>query len=258
MGKIKADLKSGIQFGNWEVLEDNGPGQHIKCRCRCGHEQYVAKHYLRDGTAKECKNCRLRRQCPSVGTKFGDQITISECWSQKCGKTTRRFCMVRCESCQRERKVRLEILRSGSSLRCKSCSTRITATKHGLTDSPIYRSWSSMLNRCNSIKNPWYHRYGGRGIKVCQYLTESVVNLLNTVGDRPPEKSLDRINNDGHYSCGDCEECRRNQWKMNLRWASQKEQIRNAGAYALLKKELTLFGETKTIAEWIQISENIK
>lgn len=30
-----------------------------------------------------------------------------------------------------------------------------------------YKVWSSMIDRCYNIKNSYYHRYGGRGVVVC-------------------------------------------------------------------------------------------
>src|SRR5438552_904216 len=40
--------------------------------------------------------------------------------------------------------------------------------KHGMTDTPIYRIWQTMLNRCRNPRVEGYRYYGARGITVCE------------------------------------------------------------------------------------------
>jgi hypothetical protein len=47
------------------------------------------------------------------------------------------------------------------------------------------------------------------------------------MGPRPEGTSLDRKDNDGNYSCGKCDECKRNGWKANCRWATRLVQLLN-------------------------------
>jgi len=60
--------------------------------------------------------------------------------------------------------------------------------------------------------------------------------------------SIDRINNNGHYSCGHCDDCIRNGWVMNCRWATMVEQARNTRR----SRYLTLNGETKLLMDWAE------
>jgi len=75
-------------------------------------------------------------------------------------------------------------------------------------------------NRCKNPKNPEYHRYGGRGIKVCDRWggVNGYKNFLEDLGERPSlDYSIDRFpnNNTGNYE------------KNNCRWATEPEQQRN-------------------------------
>jgi hypothetical protein len=77
-----------------------------------------------------------------------------------------------------------------------------------------YVSWCAMRQRCFNKKLRDYHRYGGRGIKMCErWLKFS--NFLADMGPRPPDSTLDRINVDGHYE------------PTNCRWANRETQCNN-------------------------------
>lgn len=81
---------------------------------------------------------------------------------------------------------------------------------------PLYNIWQQMKQRCYNPNAGYYHRYGGRGIRVCERWLSSFVNFSADIGPRPsPKHSLDRINNNGNYEPG------------NVRWATQKEQCAN-------------------------------
>src|SRR5947207_2055986 len=50
--------------------------------------------------------------------------------------------------------------------------------RHGFGYSEIYSSWSGMIHRCYNTTNQDYTDYGGRGIRVCESLRVSPLNLL--------------------------------------------------------------------------------
>jgi hypothetical protein len=94
----------------------------------------------------------------------------------------------------------------------------LALTKHGHARkgkmSETYKTWNRIRQRCNYPKDVNYARSGGRGIKVCERWS-SFVNFLFDMGEKPADKTLDRINNDGDYEPSNC------------RWATYAEQCSN-------------------------------
>jgi len=95
---------------------------------------------------------------------------------------------------------------------CVGCSH----FKHRMKNTPEYRIWKSMKQRCLNKNNPRYSDYGGRGIKICQRWIDDFMNFYNDMGPRPDKNySIDRIDNDGDY----CPE--------NCRWETNQVQCQN-------------------------------
>lgn len=107
---------------------------------------------------------------------------------------------------------------------------------HGMRNTAEYATWRRMLSRCQNSKNKFYHRYGGRGITVCdEWLQFS--NFFKHMGYRPAGTSLDRINNNGNYEPGNC------------RWASQTVQQNNRASTRIVNA----FGINQSIAMWSRL-----
>ena len=87
--------------------------------------------------------------------------------------------------------------------------------KHGGTKTREFKSWQAMLSRCLNKNDPRWNNYGGRGIKVCDRWFNSFVNFLEDMGERPNNKTLDRIDTNDNYN------------KQNCKWSSAKEQAQN-------------------------------
>lgn len=120
---------------------------------------------------------------------------------------------------------------------------------HGASHIPEFVNYNSMLARCYRASSPDYHRYGGRGIRVCEFLRTTPINLVLLLGYKPsPVHTVDRIDREKHYSCGKCSECHRLGLSMNVRWATKSEQMRNTSRNVWL----TFNGKTKCLKDWAQ------
>ncbi len=70
---------------------------------------------------------------------------------------------------------------------------------------------------------------------------------MATVGLPPsPEHTLDRIDNDGHYSCGGCTQCVYQGWAANCRWATREEQANNRRGNVWVDYD----GRRQTVSQW--------
>jgi len=92
------------------------------------------------------------------------------------------------------------------------------------TITPTYRTWSAMRSRCLSADDKDYHKYGARGITICDEWN-SFENFYNDMGDRPKGLTIDRVDNNGNYEPGNC------------RWATAKEQGLNRRPTRMLEKD---------------------
>jgi hypothetical protein len=76
-------------------------------------------------------------------------------------------------------------------------------------------AWSAAKQRCTNPNNPAYHRYGGRGIKMCEEWLNDFAAFLAHIGPCAPGLSLDRKDNNRGYEPG------------NVHWATREEQTAN-------------------------------
>lgn len=130
-------------------------------------------------------------------------------------------------------------------------------TKHGHAPrgrkDPTYETWRAMRTRCLNPNSKGYDKHGGRGIQICASwrYSDGFPAFLSDMGERPVsgDYSIERIDNNGHYSCGKCFECIAYGWAQNCKWATRREQGSNKRNNRTFEYE----GVRYTIAEAVRV-----
>jgi hypothetical protein len=76
--------------------------------------------------------------------------------------------------------------------------------RNPLWSTPEFHSWSSAKRRCHEPSNIAFRNYGGRGIAMCDEWRYSFATFLADMGPRPPDCTLNRLDNDGPYCKANC------------------------------------------------------
>lgn len=112
--------------------------------------------------------------------------------------------------------------------------------KHGYSHTRIDNIYKSMIDRCGNPKNVGYHKYGEKGITVCEeWITDKKAffewALSNGYRD---DLTIDRIDPTKGYSPDNC------------RWADWNVQNNHRSTNRFVEID----GVSHTIAEWARIS----
>lgn len=205
---------------------------HFKCLCDCGSEKLIVDDNLRTGNSTNCgcfhQRKRESRLVALVGKEIGWLTVVG--LASPVGKHSRVSCVCRCGKAV---DVRDDAILAGTTVSCGCFNSqksqaflRSLLTTHGKSKDRVYKIFHGMMKRCYNARCKSYCRYGGRGICVCCGM-RTFDGFYDVMGDPPDGLSIDRKNNDTHYSCGRCEECVRKGWEMNCRWATTEEQANN-------------------------------
>ena len=168
-----------------------------------------------------------------TGERFGSLIAIKELDERTKEGKIQYLCKCDCgNTCI----MRATELRTGKRI---SCGCQIWRKKYDSFDIRPYRVWYDIKRRCEDQRRRDYHRYGGRGISVCDEWHD-----FQKFSDWAFENgyseglTIDRINNDGNYEPENC------------RWVNNTIQANNRSSNHIM----TLDGVAKTMAEWSRVT----
>lgn len=178
-----------------------------------------------------------------AGKTFGRWFVLDE---MKMNQYGHQMWLCECE-CGTERYVNRYKLEHGLSKSCGCLAieeVKKRSSTHKMSKDFLFSEWQHMKSRCRNdaeCKN----RYSERGISVCEEWKDSFETFYQCVSKLPhygeKGRSLDRIDNNKGYS------------PDNVRWATVKEQARNRENNVCL----TVDGETKCLAEWLESPDTI-
>lgn len=170
-----------------------------------------------------------------TGERYGRLTVIAMAGKTPSGRT-----LWRCKcDCGRETVVSGSNLGQGRQVSC-GCKRREQAGKmnfsHGASKTRLYSIWTNMITRTTNPNGTAFHRYGGRGIKMCPEWRRSFEAFQDwaLANGYNEDLTIDRIDNDGDYTPDNC------------RWITWHEQFNHRSDTRLI----TYKGETLSIAQW--------
>ena len=250
-----SEVKIGETYNYIQIISDLGyhkPDHRYGCKCiLCGKEFEISAKHI--GNVKTCRECSEKaKRIDLSGRRFGRLIAIERV-GRKIAPNGTRQTMWRCKcDCGNETTVKYIALTSGNTCSCgcweqenRESMIKIAQTNNrksvskdfigALETHPLYKTWKSMLMRCNNPNVRGYKHYGGRGIKVCDRWSGDLgfENFVNDMGERPDGTTLDRVDVNGHYEPSNC------------RWATAEQQMNNRTDNSCI----TLNGESITCTQ---------
>ncbi len=169
-----------------------------------------------------------------TGVTVGRLLVLRRCENQK-DRTT---WVCQCE-CGTVKTIHASAIRSGAQVSC-GCYHRERmgdATRtHGMSQTPLYKTYYAMLARFYNPKHPSFPDYGARGIAVCKEWLDDKTSFFKWAIENgyDPKLSIDREKNDLGYEPSNC------------RWTTMKVQANNTRN----NRPITINGVTKNLTAW--------
>lgn len=116
---------------------------------------------------------------------------------------------------------------------------KFIASGHKVGGTRLYQIWQGMRARCYNQHNSSYHRYGGRGITICEEWRTDFYSFYNwsMSNGYTDDLTIDRKDTNGNYEPDNC------------RWTTQKEQANNRNSNI----DITIGNSTRSLLEWCEI-----
>lgn len=238
---------TGEKFGRLTFITPiRKSGGHTlwKVRCDCGNEKIMVDGNVVDGRAQSCgclknennRNRAVEQHKGLVGKRVGKLVVVALS-NEKHRRALWWICQCDCGNTTKIQTAKLnhERVFSCGCLMEESREKLGLTFKHGLTNTRTYRIWKGMRSRCLNKNYHSYQDYGARGITICAQWND-YQNFLTDMGIAPNGMSIERKNNEGHYSPDNCI------------WATPRQQARNTRRNIVIEFR----GERKTLIEWAE------
>lgn len=207
-------------------------------KCDCGRIISFAPDRVIKGHQKSCGSCSYSRKPKiSIDNYIGQRSNMLTAigLSERRPSDKRQYIECLCD-CGNKVRVLPYLFKNHKVKSCGCLLKNSPAYIDGRTKNPLYGLWKNMIGRCESPNHPKYYQYGKRGITVCEEWHDfwKFVEWSESIGGRPENYALDRIDNNGNYEPNNC------------RWATSGEQAINKSNNLNIEYN----GETKTLKEW--------
>ena len=203
---------------------------YFRCICDCGKQvsmracDVIYERVLSCGCEKERKKDIERMS--HIGEVHNHLKIIDYVKKEECG-IMRKFYKCEC-TCGNIVDIRCHFVLNGQNVSCGCCNNNGNYKVKGLSNTPLYKVWAAMKDRCYNPNNQNYHSYGGRGIRICDdwliynsktKTNDGFLNFYNWAMNNGYSKglSIDRIDVDGNYDPNNCQWTTMNKQGKNRR-----------------------------------------
>ncbi len=180
----------------------------ISCSVKTGGVkiQFLDSGVTRITDYKSIRNNSLKSKKKAVistGDKF-NRLTVVKRVSQSGAANTKWECICDCGNTSYPTTIALT---SGHTTSCgcfRDEVVREVNKTHGKTGTKEYGIWAAMKQRCYDPNKDNYHRYGARGIKVCDEWLNNFEQFYKDMGDCPEGLTIERKDCNGNYCKENC------------------------------------------------------